>query len=107
MPTTTVSDDGALLDAIERQIMDCDMSVTLKRCWVNVGRPSHWQVSFETDASAAALAKAEGKQPVRTVWAKGGGVTLREALQAAFVDVVERNFVQRVEPWLPDDERTP
>lgn len=84
MPSTTASDDELLLDAIERQVMQHDMSVTLQRCWVNASRPSSWQVTFKMDA---ARNDGNGKK-----WAGGGGYTLRDALEKAFATLVEEKL---------------
>lgn len=77
----SAQDDEAMLDAIEENIMHKDVSVELKRCWVNCGRPTSWQVSFKANATGD-----NGK-----VFCAGGGMTLREALQSAFTNMaVER-----------------
>lgn len=88
MPTTTASDDDNLLDAVERQVMEYNMAVVIQRCWINYDRPSSWQVAFKTDASKHG---GEGR-----TFAMGGGVTLREALQKAFVDVATSRLAPKL-----------
>jgi len=84
MQSTTASDDELLLDAVERQVMQHDMSITLQRCWVNASRPCSWQVTFKMDASRS---DGKGKK-----WASGGGHTLREALERAFTTLTEEKL---------------
>lgn len=80
-----MSADEALLDAIERQVMEYDMSVSIKRCVSNAHRPDAWQVVFKTDA---ALVNGQGGK----TWAAGGGRTLREAFEKAFLGVVTKRL---------------
>lgn len=77
MRSTTASDDALLLDEIERRVMDWEeVNVQFKRIAIPGSGPSAWKVSFKVDK-----VKSQSKRMI-----SGGGATLREAFENAFVE---------------------